>query len=817
MKRVLTIVVVILFSSLCVAETFPAQNVNPGYVGWTGDGNYLLSYPAVGDGDDTDMAQNGPFAIVVFFGDEGEDVDQYKWLQNELTRWGYIVLVLQGIESQNWLDIEEGLVGINNGNSSITGAENMLSLGHISLAGHGTGAHIAAEIIRSGNYTIDGLFGLGLDGSDTDYLDSEYTTLSRPSSALFFTGTTDEVAPASENVIPYLQNWPGAWQVMHTLGANHLQYQEDSTFLERLFDGDASISESEQRSQALNHILPYLNLSLRGDDSAYQQAFNRENKAASSDSDAYIDEDLSRSRLYEMYGITSSLNSIMKTDEFTLSSEITMRDGSAAFGNVSCVMPDGLTVVGTFESGNASCALNGSMLSPGQQTLTLHISDHSFSDWLEIHLLRIGTPMELASPLPDVVLNQHGEVTMDVSMIASDPDEQEIILLGATLVGDNNSRLNLTVSPFNFTVKHIADQEWSGTAFLNVTLAAGFDDIVNASLNVIVLPVNDPVILQSNVSQQQSSEDGDNIVVDFSNYVTDPEGTPLTVIPDREYDGLRIDITGSVALIDPHMHWNGAEMLNFFVSDGVTDPITVSVPINIAPIDDPIYFTTVYYELELDEDGADSFDLSIITLDVDDDVLEYTITGESNISSVSISGNILTYAGSPNMHGESEYILNVSDGNSAAYLELTLVVNSVADLPTIAITSFSVIEQDVAMLWVISDEDGLTSLVFNITFDQAEIHHETICSGETQITCSTSFSRPNEDNGIKRIEVNVWDGHAKQWSNTAYHDYEFKEQVPEKIVTDSQSSFGEWTLPLGLGIIVLLLILVIRQTTNKTS
>jgi hypothetical protein len=169
------------------------------------------------------------------------------------------------------------------------------------------------------------------------------------------------------------------------------------------------------------------------------------------------------------------------------------------------------------------------------------------------------------------------------------------------------------------------------------------------------------------------------------------------------------------------------------------------------------------------------------------------------------------------MHGESEYILNVSDGNSAAYLELTLVVNSVADLPTIAITSFSVIEQDVAMLWVISDEDGLASLVFNITFDQAEIHHETICSGETQITCSTSFSRPGEDNGIKRIEVNVWDGHAKQWSNTAYQDYEFKEPVPEKTITDSQSAFGEWVLPIGLGVIVLLLIIVIRQTTNKTS
>jgi hypothetical protein len=425
--------------------------------------------------------------------------------------------------------------------------------------------------------------------------------------------------------------------------------------------------------------------------------------------------------------------------------------------------------------------------------------------------------MVLASPLPDVVLNQHGEVTMDVSIIASDPDEQEIILLGAILIGDNDSRLDLSVGLSNFTVKHIADQEWSGTVLLNATLSAGFDDFVNVSLNVVVLPVNDQVILQSNVSQQQSSEDGDNIVIDFSNYVTDPEGAPLEVSLDREYDGLRINVTESVVLIDPHMHWNGAEMLNFYVSDGVTDSITVSVPINIVPIDDPIYFVSVYYELELDEDGADTFDLSTITMDVDDDILEYTITGQSNISSVGISGTILTYAGSPNMYGESEYIVNVSDGTSSAYLELTLVVNSVADLPTIAITSFSVIEQDVAMLWVISDEDGLKNLVFNITFDEGEVQHETICSGETQITCSTSFTRPGQDSGIKRIEVMVWDSHAQQWSNSVYQDYDFREPAPKIEVTDSQSNLGEWTLPVGLGVIVLLLIVIVRQTSNNKA
>ena len=88
----------------------------------------------------------------------------------------------------------------------------MFALNHISLGGHGTGAHFAAEIVKSTDFQIDGLFGLGLDGSDTDY--SESVILSRPSVALFLTGTTDDIAPGNENVIPYLNTWPGAWQVM---------------------------------------------------------------------------------------------------------------------------------------------------------------------------------------------------------------------------------------------------------------------------------------------------------------------------------------------------------------------------------------------------------------------------------------------------------------------------------------------------------------------------------------------------------------------------------------------------------------------------
>ena len=116
--------------------------------------------------------------------------------------------------------------------------------------------------------------------------------MSRPASALFLTGTTDDIAPATENVMSYVEDWPAAWQIMHVLGANHIGYQESDSFFERLADGDSTMGKEEQQNHALKHILPYLNLTLRGDDSAYQEAFNRETKSSSSDPNSYIDEDL---------------------------------------------------------------------------------------------------------------------------------------------------------------------------------------------------------------------------------------------------------------------------------------------------------------------------------------------------------------------------------------------------------------------------------------------------------------------------------------------------------------------------------------------
>lgn len=799
------LVLIILLAPVVIADQFPNQNQNSGFVGWqVGEdekiGEFRISYPALSDGEETNMAQDGPFAVVVFYCDENEGSEQYEWFQDATSPWDYITLVVE--DGTNFEAVEFTLRGWNNGSiTTVPGGQGMFALNHIALGGHGTGAHYAAEVVKSTDFQIDGLFGLGLDGSQSQH--SESVILSRPSIALFLTGTTDDIAPASENVRTYLNSWPGAWQIMYPRGANHIGYQTTDTFFERFADGDSTMGRDGQQNHAMQHILPYLNLSLKGDDSAYQVAFNREDKTVSSDSDAYIDEDMNRSRLYKMENITSSLPSVMLYQSFTISANVTMRDGSTAFGNVSCTLPDGEIVLGELQNDVASCDLNGTSLLPGPSLIELRIEDHSFSDWLDIFVNRVGIPMQISEPIPEIILDQHGSVNIDADIFATDPDGEEIQFQSAELFGQNSTKLEVLNLVDEITISHVSDQEWDGKSQINLTLMTS-DEMVDIVANITVLPVNDPVSQYETVPQQATIEDGPSIVVDFSNYVSDPEGDELVVVAAREYPGIRITSTSSTVLIDPQTHWNGAELIEFYVSDNVTAPVLVVVPINVEAVDDPIEFSSTAFTVEIDEDTSKSIDLENYTINVDDDTLTFTLTGESELLGYSLNGDELLLVPSPNMHGSATYTVEVSDGFNSTTAVLNINIIPVADLPTVSISSLDYSGNVLSVLWTISDNDGDEGLIYSVKFANNSIEQNTECTGTVLLTCLTT-SNTNQVGTIE-VEVKVWDGNAQVWSNVEIKEIEIVPATNTNDDSESEIVVSDWLLPIGLGIVVILLL-----------
>ena len=153
------------------------------------------------------------------------------------------------------------------------------------------------------------LVALGLENVNTDITDELLGPSPQPGMGLYLTGTLDNLAKANTNVEQWLDDQSIPWHYMSVVGANHVQYQDESGWWDGFNDGTATMNRSYQHEHALNHILPYLDLMLKGEHEQWLQATNREsNWQAPSDSDAYIYEDLSSARFMPIEANTSDVN-----------------------------------------------------------------------------------------------------------------------------------------------------------------------------------------------------------------------------------------------------------------------------------------------------------------------------------------------------------------------------------------------------------------------------------------------------------------------------------------------------------------------------
>ncbi len=279
-----------------------------------------IYYPSSSEGEGVvvDCAWS-PYPWIAFHADEGEGEDSYSWIGEGLARAGYVVLTIDehraGDDAWNavldhWeLIARMGHMNYTGGlNSDPQGIQGCIDMDHWGIGGHGRGAALAA-VVQGRWAALDSsgvreppraLFGLGLDTADTG-TSVPVSELPMPAHSLFLTGTVDEVAPADEHIDPFLTRWPGGWQLLEVVGGNHVQYEDDQSFWDNLWDGAATIDETEQQQHALDSVTPYLDLILKGDDASWYAASNRESDPEDpTDSMAYVTEDLRGDQFYHI-------------------------------------------------------------------------------------------------------------------------------------------------------------------------------------------------------------------------------------------------------------------------------------------------------------------------------------------------------------------------------------------------------------------------------------------------------------------------------------------------------------------------------------
>ena len=728
-------------------------------------------YPAMNSGEAEPMAGNGPFPFTVFFGDEGEVSDDYGILASEIVKRGTIVVVTNGFDSDTTTNVEnsmlllESIVNLmnqtNNSNSLIAAAYGNVDMHHWGVSGHGTGAAVAYSVFpfwSESGLSVEiqpprSLFGLGIDFSDwsggngwENVKPTEWEIdPATPATGLFMTGTVDEIARGQDNLPLITATDQLAWHWMHVLGADHYQFQDEIDdgifFGDDRGDGDASMSQTEQIDYAISHILPYLDLTLRGVHDEFRPAFNRELSATSaSDSESYTEENLFQAEFLLVENLTkvpSEINAFSRFDTFSLMSNWTLRNGDGFEDldsnwqiDVECGFDKLVSIIGVVHTnGTVQCDFDVADLAPGAHVAFMTVMVEGAPSTIEHTFLRTDAPISLTVPAPVIQVPERGSGYILASDIGIDPDGQEIFIVEAALSGGQISNFSIEIDSDyrGLTVTHTVTEEFITGAEVDILLRAdgnGVIDEATTMLEIVVIPFNDQVVKVEDIVMQNLVEDGQSISVNITEYAYDPEGQPLMASINDQTDGTAGPIGFSyydgILTLTPLPDANGATVLHVRVTDGVTEPVDLDIPVQVAPVNDPVVSNASAWNISMLEDETISLNLTDFGYDVDGDTLSWTVESDSSSATMAIASGTQLIITPPNDYFGSvnNEWLNVTDGVTSYSQLLDIEVISVPDLPVLNLLNVNIIDETAATLaWSIFDNDGLVDHDLQISLD----------------------------------------------------------------------------------------------------
>ena len=847
-----------------------------GYItGHQGEGeaqtHMQVIYPAMEDGFEADMAGNGPFTWVQFIGDDGEDIEQYTLLATSLAKRGHIVVVHAGVSDATDFDellsqIESGyefMVSLNASNEALMGSFGQIDLDHWGLGGHGHGAAAAYGVLpfwneRSATPNAQpprAVFGLGADFSSWGEAD-HWASLApegwiidvpKPSTGLFVTGTLDGVAEFNDVTSVLNATDEFGWHAMQLLGANHYQFQESTSFFESLADEDAAITQQEQIERTSEHVVPYLDLALRGDHESFRIAFNRPDDANTlSDEDAYVQENLLPSQfLNEVSQIIAPSNTSNFSTQDTVNWRInwTLRDGTPS-DNVSstwlieieCQVLGMPSFAGSLTNNKeAECLYPMADVPPGEQVFLLQIRVEGAPMTLYHPFNRTDTPLLFTTPIPTIDVEQRGSLVVEAASFATDPDGQDVLFVGADLIGGaiGNFSISIDSTGESLTVTHTAPGEYVDGADVLLKVRAAGDGVIDegeVTTIIRVVPVDDPVVVESTVPMQNMVEDGPSISITLKDFVTDPEDEELMASVSGETQGfygpIEFTISEGVLSMTPRENMHGASILHLLVSDGVNTPVALDVPLYIEPLNDPLTVNSSYWNIELLEDEAIALNLSEMAWDIDGDVLFWTIMDQStNVDVVRAASQILISGAMDYSGFDNSIYLNVSDGEMTHSALLNITVLPQPDAPLVTIKELnSVDDRSGGLMWWVYDPDGAIPSEANISVNGTMLenlsHSCSFDSSSSTNRCLTFIEYPSDANGTVEIRVAVIDGDLGIESVSYMNVNLSGDSTPPPTTSQGESDGSPLVLTgfvLMFGFVVVLVLLVVLVSRRKDA
>mgnify|MGYP000188589535 CR=1 FL=1 len=373
-------------------------------------------------------------------------------------------------------------------------------------------------------------------------------------------------------------------------------------------------------------------------------------------------------------------------------------------------------------------------------------------------------------------------------------DQPIEIALSATDIDNETSDLSFDASTENTDIVTVSVtgnvltlmpvEDATGPAEIEVWASDGEAESGHITFTLTVAPVNDAPVMDAIAAQTTNEETPLMIMVSSSDIDTGTgdgdENTPTYSAVSSSPDDVAVSINDDQLTMEPALDFHGDVTISVTVTDDgglsdTTDFVLTVTPVNDAPVMDAIEAQTTL------EDQPISMALNATDIDNETSDLSFDAsTGNTDIVTVSVTGNLLTLTPVENATGPAVVEVWASDGDAeSGHITFTLTVAPVNDAPiaTDAVINPSIptINDDLVLSYDYfdlegDDESGTIITWFKDGVEQLEFSDQltipasaTACDEEwyTEVTPSDGelFGQPVNSN-----TVTICDNTPPQWS-----------------------------------------------------
>ena len=348
-------------------------------------------------------------------------------------------------------------------------------------------------------------------------------------------------------------------------------------------------------------------------------------------------------------------------------------------------------------SGTFTYIHDGSETTTDSFSYSLTDGQSTASATVNISITPVNDCPTVVSPTADIsAAEDDPDIVMNVANIFDDVDINPMPnTLSYSVTHTNASLATITLNAATLTIAFVDDQNGSTT----VTLTADDNDgcTVDDDFIITVSAVNDPPVSNPNTINVDEGATANTTVNTYTSVLdndTDTEGDPLVV-------SLVSSTTNGTLTFQPNgtfsYEHDGSETttdsFTYKANDGSSDGNTVTVTININPINDcpslPVGTTLPHVFNTLEDQQSPAYNLRNLLIDGDHTFHSYTVThtnpslGSMNLDAFGNGDGDLVFNPAANEFGSATGTITVSDGLCPLYIPISIIVQSVNDCPTV--------------------------------------------------------------------------------------------------------------------------------------